>query len=264
MLLVFSGGNMSMKLIIKSTDMAGSSVTMSYTIPGSFIKTGNKYHATFNKEKAAFKVDDIVISDPNLKGMMADPDSKKLMLVMMEAKVKKESGNDLKEMSIICDVFEEFEVASVTSRKLELKIADEMTFGFDRQGLQEQGVALKDAQTAATTKATSSTSDQKVYDVVDVMPSFPGGMDGLFQYLSQNIVYPPVCEENGVQGRVICSFIVETDGSISNVKVEKTVDPNIDREAVRLIKQMPKWTPGKLNGSVVRVKYTVPVTFRLQ
>lgn len=133
MLLVFSGSNMSIKLIIKSTDKEVGVITMSYTIPGSFKKTGNKYHATFNKEKAAFKVDDLVSTDPEMKKMMADPDSKKMMLTMIEAMVQKESAKDFKDMLAICDVFEEFEVASVTSRKLELKIVDELMFGFDRQ-----------------------------------------------------------------------------------------------------------------------------------
>ena len=134
MLLVFSGGNMSIKVLVKSTDKEVGIITMSYTFPGSFEKTGNKYHTTFNKEKAVFKIDDIVTTDPDMKGLMADPDSKKMILDMIESTVKKErSDNGIKDMLTICDVFEEFEVASVTSRKLELKIADTMTFGFDRQ-----------------------------------------------------------------------------------------------------------------------------------
>ena len=109
-----------------------------------------------------------------------------------------------------------------------------------------------------------SSSSEQVYDVVEQMPSFPGGQSALFQFLSQNIHYPEVCEENGIQGRVICDFIVEADGSISDVQVKKMVDPSLDREAVRVIKSMPKWNPGKDKGKPVRVRYTVPVTFRLQ
>ncbi|MBP3849908.1 MAG: energy transducer TonB [Prevotella sp.] len=106
--------------------------------------------------------------------------------------------------------------------------------------------------------------ETKVFDVVEQMPSFPGGPSALMQYLSSNIKYPVVAEENGVQGRVVCTFVVERDGSITDVRVIKSVDPSLDKEAVRVVKGMPKWIPGKQNGSAVRVKYTVPVTFRLQ
>ena len=104
----------------------------------------------------------------------------------------------------------------------------------------------------------------KVFDVVEEMPSFPGGSAALMSYLSSNTKYPVVAQENGVQGRVIVSFVVERDGSISDVKVARSVDPSLDREAQRVVKSMPRWSPGKQNGSTVRVKYTVPVVFRLQ
>ena len=104
----------------------------------------------------------------------------------------------------------------------------------------------------------------KVFDVVEEMPSFPGGNGALMSYLNSNVKYPVVAQENGVQGRVIISFVVERDGSISDVKVARSVDPSLDREAQRVVKSMPRWTPGKQNGQTVRVKYTVPVVFRLQ
>lgn len=109
-----------------------------------------------------------------------------------------------------------------------------------------------------------SESSTKVYDDVDEMPSFPGGNYGLMTFLAQNMVYPVTAQENGVQGRVIISFVVETDGSITDVKVARSVDPSLDREAMRVVKAMPKWTPGKKDGKPVRVKYTTPVVFRLQ
>ena len=104
----------------------------------------------------------------------------------------------------------------------------------------------------------------KVFDVVEEMPSFPGGQGALMSYLASNIKYPVVAQENGVQGRVIVGFVVERDGSITDVKVMRSVDPSLDREAQRVVKAMPRWKPGKQNGSAVRVKYTVPVVFRLQ
>ena len=103
-----------------------------------------------------------------------------------------------------------------------------------------------------------------VYDVVEQMPSYPGGMGALMQFLSSNIKYPEEAEENGIQGRVVCTFVVEKDGSITDVKVTKPVDPSLDREAVRVIALMPNWNPGMQFGEPVRVKYTLPVTFRLE
>ena len=112
-------------------------------------------------------------------------------------------------------------------------------------------------------ESSSNPAIGKAFDVVEQMPSFPGGQSALFQWLSSNVKYPVVAEENGVQGRVIVSFVVERDGSITNVGVSKSVDPSLDKEAVRVVKSMPKWIPGKQKGSAVRVKYTLPVTFRL-
>jgi len=106
--------------------------------------------------------------------------------------------------------------------------------------------------------------ENKVFDVVEQMPSFPGGAGALMEYLSSNVKYPVVAQENGVQGRVVVSFVVERDGSITDVKVVRSVDPSLDKEAARVVKSMPKWIPGKQNGSAVRVKYNVPVSFRLQ
>ena len=84
------------------------------------------------------------------------------------------------------------------------------------------------------------------------------------EYLGNNVKYPVVAQENGVQGRVVVSFVVERDGSITDVKVVRSVDPSLDKEAVRVVKSMPRWIPGKQNGQAVRVKYNVPVAFRLQ
>jgi protein TonB len=103
-----------------------------------------------------------------------------------------------------------------------------------------------------------------VHDVVEQMPSFPGGDAALTQYLSSNVKYPAVAVENGIQGRVVCKFVVERDGSITDVRVVKSVDPSLDKEAVRVIRAMPRWFPGRQNGAAVRVNYTVPVRFSLQ
>lgn len=102
-----------------------------------------------------------------------------------------------------------------------------------------------------------------VYDVVEQMPSFPGGISGLRTYLNQNIRYPAEAQENCVQGRVVVSFVVGKDGHISDVTVLRSVDPSLDKEAIRVVRNMPRWTPGKQGGEPVRVRYNVPVSFRL-
>ena len=134
---------------------------------------------------------------------------------------------------------------------------------FDVKGNDEaEGEVLKAKEVVVDEKPKEE--ETKVFDVVEQMPQFPGGPNALFEYLSKNIKYPVVAEENGIQGRVIVTFVVERDGSITDVKVVKSVDPSLDKEAQRVVKSMPKWIPGKQNGSPVRVKYTVPVTFKLQ
>ena len=107
--------------------------------------------------------------------------------------------------------------------------------------------------------------EEVVFVVVETMPEFPGGQQALFKYLSENVKYPGIAQENGIQGRVICQFVVNKDGSIVDVEVVRSGgDASLDKEAVRVIKSMPKWKPGKQRGKAVRVKYTVPVNFRLQ
>ena len=106
-------------------------------------------------------------------------------------------------------------------------------------------------------------NSNSVYDVVEQMPSFPGGISGLRTYLNQNIRYPAEAQENCVQGRVVVSFVVGKDGHISDVTVLRSVEPSLDKEAVRVIRNMPRWTPGKQGGEPVKVRYNVPVSFRL-
>ena len=135
---------------------------------------------------------------------------------------------------------------------------------FDVKGNDETGGKVLKAKEVIAQPEPPKEEETKVFDVVEVMPTFPGGQQALFEWLSKNIKYPVVAEENGVQGRVIVTFVVERNGSITDVQVAKSVDPSLDKEAVRVVKAMPHWIPGKQNGSAVRVKFTVPVTFRLQ
>ena len=103
----------------------------------------------------------------------------------------------------------------------------------------------------------------EVFMVVEDQPEFPGGTAALLEYLRKNIKYPAICRENNIQGRVIVTFVVNKDGSIVDIEVAKSVNPSLDKEAIRVISQMPKWKPGSQRGKPVRVKYSVPVNFRL-
>ena len=118
--------------------------------------------------------------------------------------------------------------------------------------------------TASAQKTVVAEKNSQVFDVVEQMPEYPGGIKALFDYLCQNVMYPEDAEKQKIEGRVIATFIVETDGSISNIEVVKPAFPSLDAEAVRVLSAMPKWKPGMQNDKVVRVKYTVPISFNLK
>ena len=142
----------------------------------------------------------------------------------------------------------------LTSTKVAISIAD--VKGND----EANGADIADLKQVVTQAA----EPEKVFDMVEQMPTFPGGQQELMSYLGKNIKYPTIAQENGTQGRVIIQFVVERDGTITDVHVARGVDPYLDKEAVRVVQSMPKWIPGKQNGKAVRVKFTVPVMFRLQ
>ncbi|WP_304470503.1 energy transducer TonB [uncultured Muribaculum sp.] len=106
--------------------------------------------------------------------------------------------------------------------------------------------------------------ENKVFTAVEQMPQFPGGESALMQYISKNIKYPPVAMENGIQGRVVVQFVVTKTGKIGEVKIARGKDPDLDKEAMRVVKSLPDFIPGKMNGQAVNVWYTLPVTFKLQ
>ena len=136
---------------------------------------------------------------------------------------------------------------------------------FNVEGNDEVGGAvLKAKEEIKAPEPPKHEEETKIFTVVEQMPLFPGGDAALMAYLRDNIHYPTIAAENGVQGRVVVGFVVERDGSITDVKILRGVDPSLDREAMRVVKSMPRWNPGKQNGSAVRVKYQVPVSFRLQ
>ena len=123
--------------------------------------------------------------------------------------------------------------------------------------------ATKEKLPAETTASSSSQNDKVIFTVVEKMPQFPGGDQALFKYLGTNIRYPVEAQKAGVQGRVICQYVVDENGTITDVSVVRGVDPSLDQEAVRVIKAMPNWTPGEQRGKKVSVKYTLPINFKL-
>jgi protein TonB len=106
--------------------------------------------------------------------------------------------------------------------------------------------------------------EQEIFQIVEEMPSYPGGEGKLMEYVAKNIKYPQIARETGIQGRVFVGFVVEPDGSVSNVKVLRGIGGGCDEEAMRVVKGMPKWKPGKQRGKAVRVSYMLPVNFKLQ
>jgi protein TonB len=106
--------------------------------------------------------------------------------------------------------------------------------------------------------------EAEIFTIVEEMPEFPGGMAKLADYLAKNIKYPQMARESGIQGRVFVNFVIETDGSVSKVNVMRSLGGGCDEEAMRVVKAMPKWKPGKQRGKPVRVSYILPVNFKLQ
>ena len=146
----------------------------------------------------------------------------------------------------------------------ELKETKTAIGAFDVKGNDEAGgTVLKAVEDIAAPEPPKQEEEQnKIFEVVEQQPQFPGG--SVNGWLADHIKYPVVAAENGIQGRVVVQFVVERDGSVSQVRVVRGVDPSLDKEAQRVISSMPKWIPGKQNGQSVRSRFTVPVTFRLQ
>lgn len=144
----------------------------------------------------------------------------------------------------------------VMDSKLQISVADvkgtDDKHGIDIAELNQNKVIIEEKPT------------EEVFTIVENQPEFPGGDAARTKFLNDNINYPVIAQENGIQGRVICNFVVERDGSITDVQVVRGVDPSLDKEAIRVIKSMPKWLPGKQRGKPVRVRFTLPITFRLQ
>lgn len=195
-----------------------------------------------------------------------------------EAKVEKKAPVKVEEQKVIEKVKSSIKfTAPVIKKDSEVKPEEEMktqedlqktttTIGaFNVKGNDEDaGTILKAKEEIAQPEPPKAVEENKVFDVVEEQPSFPGGQSALFKWLSDNLRYPVVAQENGISGKVQVQFVVGKDGSISGAKVVRGVDPSLDKEALRVVNSMPHWTPGRQNGTTVNVRYTLPVVFRLQ
>ena len=145
----------------------------------------------------------------------------------------------------------------LTETKIQISIAD--VKGNDELN----GKDIADLKEVITQAPEEEVKEQP-YTMVEQMPQYPGGITELLKYIAKNLRYPVIAQENGIQGKVIVRFVVTAAGTVEQVQIMRSLDPNCDKEAVRVVQSLPKWIPGKQNGRNVPVYYTVPITFKLQ
>ena len=153
--------------------------------------------------------------------------------------------------------------AAVTKAEIIEIVEDDADIEEDIMASTEDNVEWVDLDDFDVIEVEPEPEEEEIFMVVEDQPEFPGGTAALLEYLRKNIKYPAICRENNIQGRVLVTFIVNKDGAIVETEVVKSVNPSLDKEALRVISQMPNWKPGSQRGKPVRVKYTVPVNFRL-
>ena len=153
--------------------------------------------------------------------------------------------------------------AAVTKAEIIEIVEDDADIEEDIMASTEDNVEWVDLDEYDVVEVEPEPEEEEIFMVVEDQPEFPGGTAALLDYLRKNIKYPAICRENNIQGRVLVTFIVNKDGAIVEPEVVKSVHPQLDREALRVISTMPNWKPGSQRGKPVRVKYTVPVNFRL-
>ena len=153
--------------------------------------------------------------------------------------------------------------AAVTKAEIIEIVEDDADIEEDIMASTEDNVEWVDIDEYDVVTVEPEPEEEEIFMVVEDQPEFPGGTAALLDYLRKNIKYPAICRENNIQGRVLVTFIVNKDGAIVEPEVVKSVNPSLDKEALRVISQMPNWKPGSQRGKPVRVKYTVPVNFRL-
>ena len=184
---------------------------------------------------------------------------------------EKEEEEALAEEILNTEKFTEFLVAKDEEVKEEVKSADDVKdtstalgqTDFDK-GTDDLNIVREHREEVIVEEKKPVVEENKVFTSVEQMPQFPGGEGELMKWISSHIKYPAMAMENNVQGRVVVQFVVTRDGSIGEVKVARGKDPDLDKEAVRVVKSLPKFIPGKMNGQAVNVWYTLPINFKLQ
>ncbi|MDE5657510.1 MAG: energy transducer TonB [Muribaculaceae bacterium] len=182
-----------------------------------------------------------------------------------------EEEEALAEEILNTEKFTEFLVQKDEDVKEEVKSADDVkdtstalgSTDFD-QGTDDLNIVREHKNEVIVEEKKPEPVEEKVFTSVEQMPQFPGGEGALLKYISDHIKYPTIAMENNVQGKVVVQFVVTRDGSIGEVKVARGKDPDLDKEAVRVVKTLPKFIPGKMNGQAVNVWYTLPINFKLQ
>lgn len=216
---------------------------------------------TYNQNKRKEKITDVV--------QMSD-------ISMKNAEVPKENIEKRYEAPPPVELISTIKFTAPVIKKDELVNEENQVKSMDE--IAESKVAISVADVKGTNEETGvdiatlqgniliapSDEPEKIFEVVEQPPSYPGGDAALMEYLNNNISYPTIAVDNLIQGKVTCSFVVGKDGSIQDVRVERSVDGSLDKEAVRVIKSMPRWIPGRQGGNAVKVKYYLPVSFRLQ
>lgn len=134
----------------------------------------------------------------------------------------------------------------------------------DVKGNDEHGKDIADLKKVVVQEAPKEDDDNKVFDMVESMPTFPGGQTELLSWIGSHLKYPTIAAENGIEGRVIVQFVVGKNGAVRDATIMRALNPACDKEALRVVMAMPHWIPGKQNGKEVSVKYTLPITFKLQ
>ncbi|MCD7973870.1 MAG: energy transducer TonB [Candidatus Azobacteroides sp.] len=137
------------------------------------------------------------------------------------------------------------------------------TFSHAQQGYQPEDEIKEPDNVISRTIKSESKEQAMPFEEVTSTPEFPGGKDSLLKYLSHNLIYPAIAVENKIQGKVVVSFVVKKDGTIDDIKIVRGIDPSCDKEALRIVKRMPAWIPGKENGEAVNVHYTLPIVFKM-
>ncbi|MDD3078565.1 MAG: TonB family protein [Paludibacter sp.] len=225
---------------------------LSYQVPR--VKIINQFNISPLKKRITMMNQKKSSKSTALKYLLIAPLTLSLVVVSNAETIVSKAKNMLQESKPTTE-----NVSRVTTQKQDVKASDAKELTVVGYGVSEQQAPKENSQKAVAT----SKDDDPVFQVVENMPKFPGGDQALFKFLAENVRYPVTAQEKGIQGRVICSFIINKDGSVSDVEVVRSVDSFLDAEAMRVIKTMPEWEPGTQRGKTVRVKYNLPINFKL-